>query len=250
MIRFNILAIEFRFSPGMLAGYLLLAVFLCSLGFWQLERGDQKRALLEAQQAAMLAEALDLNGDTLIDKDAKRYRQARLTGHYDNEHQILLDNQILDGKAGYLVLTPFLPGNGQAAVLVNRGWLALGASRDTTPDLSITRRIDRIQGRVNRFPEPGIRLKGAEIPGNTWPVRVQIIETRLLAEKLGYALADYQIELNPDQTEGYQRQWKISVAIPPEKHRAYAVQWFGLALTLTALFIWNSSHKKHRGKTT
>lgn len=249
MIKFNVFGLEFRCSLLIFAAYLLLLALLCSLGFWQLERGDQKRVLLERQQAAATAETLDLNQQTEIDKELLRYRPVMLTGHYDGAHQVLIDNQILDGKPGYLVLTPFVPDSGQPAVLVNRGWIALGASREALPDIAINAPIQQVVGRINHFPEPGIRLKGAEIPGETWPVRVQVVDSELLAAKLGYALADFQIELDPMQAEGYQRQWKIAVAIPPEKHRAYAVQWFGLALTLTALFIWNSSRKQHRGKT-
>jgi surfeit locus 1 family protein len=170
-----------------------------------------------------------------------------VTGHYDTSHQIFIDNQMLEGKPGYLVLTPFLPDGGQPGILVNRGWVALGASREVLPDIAINSAIQQVQGRINNFPEPGLKLKGAEIPGELWPVRVQIIDSKLLADKLGYALANYQIELDSTQPEGYQRRWKIAVAIPPEKHLAYAVQWFGLALTLTALFIWISSRKTPRG---
>lgn len=231
----------------MLIGYVLLTALLCSLGLWQLGRGEQKQVLLESQNAAIQAQALDLNLDVRIDSGALRYRQAYLSGHYDTAHQILIDNQMLDGKPGYLVLTPFRPDNSPVAVLVNRGWLPLGTSRQILPDLNIHSPVERILGRINRFPEPGIRLSGAEVPGETWPVRVQVIDTQRIAAKLGYPLADYQIELNPEQAEGYQRRWTVAVAIPPEKHRAYAVQWFGLALTLTALFIWNSSRKNHRG---
>ncbi|WP_020482129.1 SURF1 family protein [Methylomonas sp. MK1] len=247
MIKFSTMGIDFRCSFLALIGYLLLFGLLCSLGVWQLGRGEQKTILLAQQQDAANAEALDLTRQTEIDKDVLRYRPVLVSGHYDASQQILLDNQMLNGKPGYLVLTPFLPDGGQPGILVNRGWVALGASRDVLPDLSISMVAQQVRGRINRFPEPGLKLKGAEIPGETWPVRVQVLDSKLLADKLGYALADYQIELDPAQPEGYQRQWKIAVAIPPEKHRAYAVQWFGLALTLTALFIWISSRKINRG---
>lgn len=247
VIKFNAFGVELRLGWPIFTAYLVLLALLCNLGFWQLRRAVEKQALLDAQQAALFAPTLDLNGDVLIDVAEYRYRPASLRGHYDQAHQILLDNQVMDGKPGYLVLTPFLPGNGQAAVLVNRGWVAMGGSRDTVPDLSIADPVDQVQGRINRFPEPGIRLQGAEVPGDSWPVRVQVIDTRLVAAKLGYAVADYQIELNPDQPAGYRREWKTAVTIPPEKHRAYAVQWFGLALTLTVLIVWHSSRKTYRG---
>ncbi len=247
MIKLSTGGIEFRCSLPALSGYLLLFSVLCSLGFWQLSRGEQKTILLAQQQEASSADALDLTRQTGIDSDALRYRPVLVSGHYDAVHQILIDNQMLNGKPGYLVLTPFLPDGGQPGILVNRGWVPLGGSRDVLPDISISMVAQQVRGRINRFPEPGLKLKGAEIPGETWPVRVQVLDSKLLADKLGYALADYQIELDPAQSDGYQRQWKIAVAIPPEKHRAYAVQWFGLALTLTALFVWTSSRKIPRG---
>ncbi|MDX8129187.1 SURF1 family protein [Methylomonas sp. BW4-1] len=247
MIKFSMRGIEFRCSLLALSGYLLLFGLLCGLGVWQLGRGEQKAVLLAQQQDVANAEALDLTPQTGIDKDVLRYRPVLVTGHYDINHQVLIDNQTLNGKPGYLVLTPFLPDSGQPGILVNRGWIPLGASREVLPDIGISTVTQQVRGRINRFPEPGLKLKGAEIPGETWPVRVQVIDSQLLADRLGYALADYQIELDSAQPDGYQRQWKIAVAIPPEKHRAYAVQWFGLALTLTALFIWISSRKIHRG---
>ncbi|CAD6876470.1 SURF1 family protein [Methylomonas fluvii] len=247
MIKLTTSGIEFRCSLAALSGYLLLFSLLCSLGFWQLNRGKQKTILLAQQQQASNAEALDITRQVGIDSEVLRYRPVLVSGHYDAPHQILIDNQTLNGKPGYLVLTPFLPDSGQPGILVNRGWVPLGASREVLPDIGISLVAQQVRGRINRFPEPGLKLKGAEIPGETWPVRVQVIDSQLLADKLGYALADYQIELDSAQPDGYQRQWKIAVAIPPEKHRAYAVQWFGLALTLTALFIWISSRKIHRG---
>ncbi|OQW77949.1 MAG: hypothetical protein BVN35_04185 [Proteobacteria bacterium ST_bin11] len=247
MITFITRGIEFRCSSLALSGYLLLVGLLCSLGFWQLNRGEQKTVLLAQQQAASSADALNLNRHPDIDQDLLRYRPVLVSGNYDADHQIFIDNHMLNGKVGYLVLTPFLPDGGQPGILVNRGWVALGASRDVLPDIDIHEVAQQVRGRINHFPTPGLKLKGAEVPGETWPVRVQVIDSKLLADKLGYALADYQIELDPAQPDGYERQWKIAVAIPPEKHRAYAVQWFGLALTLTALFVWISSRKIHRG---
>jgi surfeit locus 1 family protein len=44
--------------------------------------------------------------------------------------------------------------------------------------------------------------------------------------------------------EGYWREWRKNTVIPPEKHIAYAVQWFGLAITLTILFIWFGTKRK------
>jgi surfeit locus 1 family protein len=167
----------------------------------------------------------------------------QVRGHYDVAHQFLIDNQMQDGKPGYYVLTPFLIDSTNRAVLVNRGWLPLGAERSHLPDVEINTDVSEINGRINQFPAVGIKLKGAEIPTNGWPAVVQVVDSEVLAEKLAYGLYDFQIELDADANAGYKRQWKISTIISPEKHLAYAVQWFGLALALTGLFIWISSRK-------
>ncbi|MGZ4958925.1 MAG: SURF1 family protein [Methylomonas sp.] len=235
---------EFTFSVLGLSVYLLMMTLLCNLGFWQLGRAEQKRQFLQQQQEASESAALDLNLNPVDDVESVRYRKAVVTGRYDDAHQFLVDNQMLDGRPGYYVLTPFIIANETRAVLVNRGWVPAGTDRQRLPVLNIRDSAARVSGRINHFPVVGIRLKGAEIPSSGWPAVVQVVDARVLAARLGYELHDFQIELDADAEEGYRREWKTVTVIPPEKHLAYAVQWFALALTLTGLFIWISSRKR------
>jgi len=234
---------QFSFSLPALGLYLLLLALLCSLGFWQLSRAEQKKLFLQKQQAATEAVELDLNQQPVTDVDAVRYQKALVTGHYDQAHQFLVDNQIVDGKPGYFVLTPFLLDQTHKAVLVNRGWLPLGQDRKVLPNIGFDQPVQQVNGRLNHFPPVGIKLKGAEIPSDGWPAVVQVVDSTVLAGRLGYGLYDYQIELDAAAPQGYRREWKINTLITPEKHLGYAVQWFGLALTLTGLFFWMSSRK-------
>lgn len=234
---------EYRFTGLGLVVYLLLMGLLCSLGIWQLGRAEQKRQFLLQQQAGQTLQRLNLNQQTVIDIDAVRCQDALVTGFYDTAHQFLIDNQVLDGKIGYLVLTPLKIKGQDQAVLVNRGWIALGQDRAVLPDINFVSAEQQVEGRINRFPTVGIKLKGADIPTESWPSVVQVVDSKVLSTKLGYAVQDFQIELASDAAHGYKRQWQHSTMIPPEKHLAYAVQWFGLALTLTGLFIWISSRK-------
>lgn len=221
--------------PWLLA-YILLVTLLCRLGFWQLDRAEQKQASLLQQQQAMQAPAVSLN--QIPSQDLSRYQQVEVSGHFDGEHSYLLDNQILDGKAGYFVFSPFIYDAKRPAILVNRGWIALNQDRNQLPDIKTPTSGVSLKGRINQFPKPGLELANAEIPTAGWPAVVQVIKASVLASGLGYEVEDYQLELAPEQPDGYKRQWQLAVAIPPEKHRAYAVQWFGLAVTLTVLCIW------------
>jgi surfeit locus 1 family protein len=46
-----------------------------------------------------------------------------------------------------------------------------------------------------------------------------------------------QILLGVDQPDGYERAWTAYYGISPERHQAYSVQWYGLALTLLVLYM-------------
>lgn len=214
----------------------LLLCILLSLGFWQLRRAEQKQEYLDKQLSMTNASESSL-AKFLHDSEAspERFMKVRVKGEYDDAHQFLLDNQTLEGKPGYLVLSPFFMENADKAVLVNRGWVALNPDRTILPDLSVKQLRQELRARVNHFPSVGLVLAGAEIPSPGWPSVVGVVNPKELEKRLGYPLYDFQLELNPDQIDGYQRKWQQTKLISPEKHRAYALQWFGLALTLCIL---------------
>jgi len=227
-----------KFEKGPTVAYLCLLPLLLALGIWQLGRSDEKRHFLQQQeQGAASAEIIQLSADTENDVERLRYKKAIATGHYDQAHQFLIDNQISAGKVGYLVLTPFVLQGEAKAILVNRGWVPLNRDRSVLPDVSITNEQTVITGRINRFPSVGIKLAGAEIPTDSWPSVTQVVDTAVLAKKLAYPLFPFQLELDKDQQAGFKREWQTTAVMLPEQHTAYAIQWFALAITLTILFI-------------
>lgn len=219
-----------------LIAYILLVSLLCRLGFWQLSRAEQKQLWIDQQAQAMQAAPVDLN--QLPTNDPQKYQPVKVKGRFDSQHTILLDNQISEGRPGYWVFTPFRYDAQRPAVLINRGWIAMNPDRSQLPVIETPEQALTLVGRSNDFPLPGIELKNADQPTGGWPAVVQILKPAVMAHFVGYMLADFQLELSPDAEAGFKRQWQQQVVIPPEKHRAYAVQWFGLALTLTLLSIW------------
>lgn len=228
---------KFKIIPTL--AYLCLLPVLLALGMWQLDRSEQKRAFLKLQEQAA-TEILHLSATINDNAETLRYRHVKVTGRYDVAHQFLIDNQISGGKAGYFVLTPFVLTGENKAVLVNRGWISLNQDRSVLPDLQINQPEAIITGRINNFPSVGIKLAGAETPTKGWPSVVQVVDSNVLAEKLGYSLFQFQLELAKELPDGYKREWHTSTIMLPEQHTAYAIQWFALALTLTILFIWYS----------
>ena len=234
---------KFKLIPTLV--YLCVLPALIALGMWQLDRSEQKRAFLKAQEQAAATETLHLTAAVENNTKALRYRNVEVAGRYDVAHQFLVDNQISDGKAGYFVLTPFILAEETKAVLVNRGWIPLNQDRSILPDLQINKAEAVITGRINNFPSVGIKLAGTEIPTEGWPSIVQVVDSNVLAKKLGYPLFQFQVELAKELPDGFKREWHTATIMQPEQHTAYAIQWFALALTLTILFIWYSFKKNN-----
>ena len=87
-------------------------------GIWQIDRAQKKNQIFAAFEMSEDARTLrDLVDDQMAGDF--RYRHFVVSGRYDGERQILLDNMILNGRVGYHVLTPFRIGS--EAVVVNRG---------------------------------------------------------------------------------------------------------------------------------
>ncbi len=225
---------HFEFRPERVptvATVLLLALLLW-LGFWQLERAAQKAAWVEQHGANVGDVPLQLNAEVAA-LDDFRFRTVLATGRYLGARQILLDNQVHEGQVGYHVYTPFHLEAEKAVILVNRGWVPLGVTRDVLPQIPVATDRRTITGMLNRPPSVGIRLQA---PASTaWPRVVQYVDPEALGASLGYKTLPRVVWLDPSEPNGFVREWKI-VAFGPERHRGYAVQWFALAAALVIIY--------------
>jgi surfeit locus 1 family protein len=225
-----------RFTPRPLTTVLaiVLIALLISLGKWQLHRADEKRVLFDSFAAgADATQQIDVRTPAL-----RRYQHVEALGHYDQSRQVLIDNMVSGMRAGYFVITPFaLAGGGW--VLVNRGWVPLGASRAERPAIPVGGELRRLRGRADHMPSPGIQLGAKEALAPSFPVvaafpsRADI--ARLLHEASWTAAAELVL-LDPGEADGYVRNWSPP-GFPPMRHIAYAVQWFALALTLAVIYV-------------
>lgn len=241
--------VVYEFSWPAISALFSLLPLLVALGFWQLGRAQEKEELLLMQQQRMSDNPLRLAAGDAVDPEALRFRTVIVTGQYQSDRQFLLDNQVHNGRPGYFVLTPFSIDHQEQQLLVNRGWVPADADRSVMPAIGMPPDTGTItlSGHINHFPAVGIKLAGAEIPTEGWPARVHVVDIQVLSKRLGKPLYDFQLQLDAAQAYGFVREWKTAVALSPEKHRAYAWQWFGLALTLTILFVWYSFKIERHG---
>ncbi len=216
-------------------GLTSLALFLglVGLGFWQLQRAEEKQALLEAWHNARQGPPVPL--EEAGASEAGRFQPVRAEGRYDSRHHYLLDNQIREGRPGFEILTPLRLVGEDRVILVNRGWLPRGKSRGDLPEIPTPEEEVALTGQLVDPPQGGLQL-GPPDPGKgRWPKVVQYIETDRVAQQLGSPVAQRVIRLTPESAHGFRRKWQDPVPFGPERHTGYAVQWFALAGTLLIL---------------
>lgn len=205
----------------------LLAGVFIRLGFWQLQRLDERRASNEVGAQRLAADPVPLE-DILVeagdDPASIEFRPVTLRGVYDANEEVLIRSQVELGQAGFHVITP-LSGDGTPATLVNRGWVPL--LMDTPP--------------VPAAPEPGlveiegwIHLSqakpplGAEEPQGDVDV-FNRVDIQRIGAQISYELVDVYVVAGGDGNQ-------LPIALDPPDfsdegpHLAYAIQWFGFAL--------------------
>jgi len=212
---------------------LLGVTLLCSLGFWQLSRAQQKIALQNQAAAASLQAPLDQTSLLASKRQSQqmRYLPVRLKGAYLNQYNVLLDNKIENGQVGYHLLTP-VSLDEQHWLLVDRGFIPLGASRTHLPHISPIKGEVTIEGYLDfsyRNPFISTPMETQEVK---WPLRMQRLDTELLGTIWHKEVYTMLVVLNHKPPTS--KAW-----LSPQKHQGYAVQWFALGLTLLLCYLFS-----------
>ena len=201
--------------------------FLASLGFWQLDRADQKRTIeASIQKANTGVVELIVNQNELLNKE---YYEVRLQGSYIGDKQFIYDNQIVDQASGYYVLTPFVLTGQSNAIMINRGFIPWNGRRDQLDDIAVDSAYREIKIQVSR-PIKRIELKTSDI-SNQFPVLIQAIDFDVIEEISSTSFVDVIGLLDPSSDDGFVRKWEPYTG-SIEKHIGYAIQWFLMALVL------------------
>ena len=213
---------------------LLVAALTFSLGQWQLRRAAQKQNLqltIEAQSNQSILKALDLADPNTL-KDVV-HRRATLKGIWRAEHTVFLDNRQMNGKSGFIAITPLvLDGTGQI-ILVQRGWaLRNFADRTRLPDIQTPPGPVTVRGRIAPPPSKLYEFKGAE----SGRIR-QNIDIQAFSREIALPLMPISMIQTGPANEGLLRDWAApNVGI--DKHYGYAFQWFGLCALMVGLYVW------------
>lgn len=253
--------------------YLLIGGLMLGLGYWQMQRAAEKIELQEAADAAAAQKPVTLLDQTTtagLPDSLPDYVRVEVSGIAEPARQLLWDNRIRNGVAGYEVIVPIrlkstslgvtdLNGTRQSSsgvsgagsigeaplVLVNRGWVPVGTSRQQLPDVSFDADTPlRLIGTLTR-PSTGFSSGPAVDPAAPWPRLLQHFEYTEIEQSFGEPVLPIVVELHEEETRLalgdlgmplFPSNWQ-PVASGPERHYGYAFQWWAMFVALTGLFV-------------
>lgn len=230
--------------PWVLLNFLVL-VLLLGLSFWQWQRAAEKTQTLARIANWQASGAVDLTRLSAIDAQGRDGLQLDFVARWLAPQVWLLDNQMVNGRIGYDVLIAVKDASASensAALLVNLGWVAAPVQREFLPAVQIPAEL-RVQG-IFRTRTQGVLL-GTNIENKgAWPMRIQQVNVESLSAYINDPLVSgvvYQ-EKNSPFVIHYR-----PVILPPERHKAYAVQWFLLAIAVVVVALAASARKHPQG---
>ncbi|ABI55653.1 SURF1 family protein [Alkalilimnicola ehrlichii MLHE-1] len=228
---------RYRFRPGLwpTVAFLLLLPVLLGLGFWQLDRADQRQAAVDALAEGERAPVVQLDREQPA-YDTVRHHRGQATGEPVVDRVFLVDNQVHQGRHGYRVLQPFRLSGSETVLLVDRGWVEAAEARSELPAPEWPSWGVLVEGVIDSGPSVGLRLGEPAEEHARWPRRLQYLDYDYVAGELDRPVVPYLLRLSPEHPAALIQDWSPTV-LPPERHRGYALQWFGLGLALVVIWL-------------
>ena len=215
---------------------IIIAVVMIRLGFWQLDRLQQRKGSNALVIAQVNASPLNLNLDSSDQNlTAMQYRAALVNGTYDFSQQVFLTNQVWKDQMGVHLLTPLLISGTNAAILVDRGWIPLA---DANPDTA--RKYDEtgllsIKG-IIKLPqnEPVFGISDPALtPGQTRLQTWIVVNLARIKQQTNVSLLPVYIQISPP-TDNIKLPYRFASSpdLSEGPHLSYAIQWFSFATIL------------------
>ena len=230
---------QFDFNWKITLFVVFLFPVLLLLGFWQLDRADEKRVLESnwlQNQALPVLELEKLQDQHLR---APYFRRIRISGEFLTEKYWLRENQIHNGKLGYQVIMLFKT-QAEQLIAVDRGWVEGSPLRDFVPQIATPRGMLSISGSLT-VPSDSKLVREAEVSAKSWPHKILEIDLDVMASQIKQEVQPKLLLLDADSRGALLVNWR-PINMSPEKHVGYAVQWFALALALIVLYIFASTN--------
>lgn len=227
-----------RLTRRGLAGWVLalLAMALFTrLGLWQLARMHEKQAMIAAAERVLAArEAVPLSRAA----QPQGYDWTAGPGQFAALPPVLLDNQVHAERVGVRAYCVFRPDAG-GALLVDMGWYGYRGARDLPAIACPSGAELTLQGMLSAPPSPGLALgPPVQFDRGHWVAQRMDLPAITTALRLPMPLTPRVLRLDPALPLGGTRDLEVLPnTMPPARHQAYAVQWFGLAITVLVIAV-------------
>lgn len=232
---------KLRFTPTW--SMLILAIVFISLfvrlGFWQIQRANEKTQMIVAQKTQEKQKPVQW---TKKQKLPLQYERIVLKGNYLSQ-VFLLDNQHHQHQFGYDVLSPIELSDG-SVIMVDRGWVPGEMTRRVFPNIQTPKGLVKMQGSAY-FPSKNQWVLGPVLEGKANKMIIlERVDEQLISQILQKTVSPFIIRLDKQDTNGFVREWE-TVSMPPQRHLAYALQWFVMALVVLIIFVALNLKKKN-----
>jgi surfeit locus 1 family protein len=230
-----------RFRPRLIPSIVvtaLLPLFLY-LGYWQLQRAEEKRLMQSEYDSRATGPAVQVERHVQRPGDLRFYRVVA-KGYFETEYQILIDNRVHQGHAGYHVITPLRLRDSDVRLLVNRGWIAVGPDRNQLPDFETPSGLRQITGVATVPAEKYFTLAKPDALDRGWQRVWQNMDMARYAAAVPFPVQPVVVLLDPGNAAGgLTRDWsRLDAGI--SVHQGYAFQWFMLAAALSTIYLFLS----------
>ena len=209
----------------------LIGAACIRLGFWQLDRLEERRQRNQAIEAKLEQPVINLTAGIDPTQDLT-YRRLRAAGTFDPAHEILLSNRSYSGQAGVHLITPLqIDGTGDA-ILVDRGWIPasqVGEAERREFHLEGTIEVSGI-GRPSQA-EPSIALLAdpTTAPGSPPLLQWRFLHLPSIQQQIPYDLLPVVLEATEPIGGLALPKPQTEVDDSEGPHMSYAIQWFAFA---------------------
>ena len=245
-MKFSIYNISFNYKLIPSLVFIIFFTLFIKLGFWQLDRADQKKIINMSFVERQNQPPIQLNNKNIqIPIKDIIWHRVSMKGSFLNDKNIILDNQIVEEKAGFLIYTPFKILDSNKIILINRGWYPLSNSRKDIPNIPPIKDMQTIEGEISQMPSSGISLgKVITEKLDESSFRLQKMDYEVLSSLISKDLMRYVVKLKKPI---FDKTYILDSGMPvpdSDKNYGYACQWFAMAFTLFIIFIRLGVKKK------
>ena len=212
------------------------ALVFIRLGFWQLDRLEQRRIFNARVLSQINQPVFSLQGDAL-NKDLYEleYRSVTVSGRYDFENEIAIRNQAFENQVGVHLVTPLIISGTDQAILVDRGWIPDADFRNEDWSKFAENGEVEVVGVLRRSrtkPDFGSRTDPTPAPGEPRRIAWFFVNVDGIQKQIPYELMKgAYIQQEPDpKWDGFPKRSTSEVEISEGSHQSYALQWFSFAL--------------------